>query len=650
MRFFRGWIVTLLCALFLIAWDSAGRVRHLREMQAGFRGASPSAESDASSATGFGGGRRTLVLPNVMLDTDHWIMQTQYMLASGDWRVRSVDYDNAPDGREVHWASLPRWWMGLNAFGWERLTGVSRGEAVEDAVLLMSPLLLALALLIGAPIIARELGGAAASLLVMGVVTCFPIYLYFAAGRAEHHGSAILCALSSLLCLAIGHGPEQTAARSRRWITLSAIFGGVGVWVSAASLIPILFGIGLGAACSTFLAEARVPGLWRRWGIAGAATLCVTYIVEYFPSHFGWHLEVNHPLYAVAWIGGAELIEQLSAWRYDRRGRRFSSREALRVIVAMLALSSPVVAILVGGSRMFVLGDSFLWRLHTSFIAEFQSVSSYIRRSSFAWETMAQLLPMLLIIPAAWLVLRKGTPAETRSRLALVVVPAVVECVLATGQIRWLGFAGGLALVCGAVYLSLARDRKGVSFPRRKIWRALCFLLLAPGAIAAVELTRYNEAFTVADLENLAVRDLCDWLRFHGLPERAVVLSTPDTTTRLIYNGGFRGLGTFYWENAAGLKAAADIFASTDLRRVREELRRRGVVVIVLDSWDPFVMADVKLADKLPVAGAIPSDCFGSMLMNGKSLPSWLTPIPYMLPPAPALRARWVRVFEVTDP
>jgi hypothetical protein len=60
---------------------------------------------DPKSPSGYELGRRKLVLPYEGTDDDHWIRQTQQMFAEGQPRVRRVAYDNAPDGREVPWAS-----------------------------------------------------------------------------------------------------------------------------------------------------------------------------------------------------------------------------------------------------------------------------------------------------------------------------------------------------------------------------------------------------------------------------------------------------------------------------------------------------------------------------------------------------------------
>ena len=87
------------------------------------------------------------------------------------------------------------------------------------------------------------------------------------------------------------------------------------VWISAATQVPILIGIGAGVLVAGRIGRGATPagsciepGLLRTWSRVGAAVSVLAYLIEYFPSHLGWRLEVNHPLYALAWLGGGELL------------------------------------------------------------------------------------------------------------------------------------------------------------------------------------------------------------------------------------------------------------------------------------------------------------------------------------------------------
>ena len=69
----------------------------------------------ATSATGYAEGVRRLIVPGHNNNSYQWIMQTQQMVAGGDWRLRHVSYDNAPQGRGTHAPAGYRWWLGAVA-------------------------------------------------------------------------------------------------------------------------------------------------------------------------------------------------------------------------------------------------------------------------------------------------------------------------------------------------------------------------------------------------------------------------------------------------------------------------------------------------------------------------------------------------------
>jgi hypothetical protein len=107
----RPFLAALIVALGLAAGDAVSRIWYV-EFVSGVHGemVEPPA-ADRASPTGYALGRRALILPDTGEDGYQWIMQTQAMLAGGGWRIHHVDYDNAPTGRDAHWASPLRWWL-----------------------------------------------------------------------------------------------------------------------------------------------------------------------------------------------------------------------------------------------------------------------------------------------------------------------------------------------------------------------------------------------------------------------------------------------------------------------------------------------------------------------------------------------------------
>ena len=669
------WIAALAGTLAYVAVDNAERIRHLIRIEDlyGVQVAAP--QPAAGSPTGYDLGRRNLVEPGNSTDTYHVVMQTQAMLAGGPWRLHHVDYDNAPGGRAMHWASPPRWWLALLALLHSGVSGLSPGASVERAVLYANPLLLVLFLLGVIPRIARRFGPAGAALIAIGTVAIHPFYLNFIAGNAEHQGVAEVCALLTLVCLLGGAGgwiggagakraepgaragtaagALPTPQQARRWFLASAVAGGAGLWLSASSEAPVLAGIGLGAMASFALVRRRAgpeggtfrPELWRFWGLAGCAASFAAYAIEYFPADMGWRLEVNHPLYGLAWLGGGELLCQLGRhWTPGPKAARANRGFAIGACVLVGLLPA---ALLLTRGRTFWVADPFLWRLHNSYIAEFKSMAWELAQSGWNFGAIARILPLLLTIPPLLFLCRRATASFWKAQLILALVPAGLEVALAAQQLRWWGLASGLALATLLPFFELLK----LQFPGKpsRCWQVACALFLAPGAVNAVTLVPRESAIATANLWALADRDLAHWIRLRAGNDPVVVLSTPNTTTSLIYYGSLRGLGTLYWENRDGLEAAADIFAGTP-EAAHALILRHQVTHVVLVSWDPFVGPYVQLALGLPLGAPWPPGSFADALQGGSPLPPWLRPIPYPLPQNSGLKDPRVWMFEVTDP
>src|SRR5512147_1135230 len=118
-----SWLAALAVSIGVGVWDGWNTVGYYTRVSATYGVAVRAPVNDAASPTGLSDGRRTIVYPANSVDGLHWIMQTQQMFATGSWRIRHVDEDNAPAGREVHWGSPYRWWLGVCAWIDHRVTG-----------------------------------------------------------------------------------------------------------------------------------------------------------------------------------------------------------------------------------------------------------------------------------------------------------------------------------------------------------------------------------------------------------------------------------------------------------------------------------------------------------------------------------------------
>lgn len=645
------WVACLLVALAFVGWDAVRRVRHIRDISGTYGVTVDAPVPDAQSPTGYRDGRRSLILPDRSMDGYHWIMQTQAMLAAGEWRVRHADYDNPPAGRAIHWAQPFRWYLVVLAAAEHFATGDSLAIALERASLWSGPILLVVVLIAVTFLIARRFSPAAAALFAPAVVAAFPLYVDFEAGYVDHHGLVNTCALLGVLCLLV---PRPGDVRARGWLLAGAIAAGVGLWISAATEVIVLAGVGIATATSLWIARGTAPVIgafarpesFRLWGLVGAGVSVAAYLIEYFPAQMGLHLEVNHPLYALAWAAGGEALCRW-ARMMQRTGGARSPIEAAVLLVAVAGVAVVPAVILATSATSFVVTDPFLWRLHRDFISEFQSLPSFLAANGYNWRALAYCWPLLLLGPLLWRLTRSAAPAAERATLALAAIPALFTLPFAWGQVRWWSLELALLLPALAAWLRAAGSKP--AHPRRTaLVVSAAALLFLPGAVAAVQHAVRSTELTEDDIRDLAARDVAHWLRQRAGTAEVVVAGSPTVTTALIFHGSLRGLGTLYWENRDGLKAAADLYGARDDDTARAIVRRHGITHIVVVTWDGFEGVYVRLARGLPASAALPADSFIARLLTTPEPPLWLRALAFPLPPHPALAGQQVRIYEVT--
>lgn len=630
----------LAAALLFLAADSARKLAAFRAASALGEQGRPAPAHAAGSPTGYADGRRSQILQST--DGYHWVMQTQQMIATGDWRMRRVNYDNAPDGREVHWSSPLHGWLALVAWADHAVTGRPWLVAVESAALYAGPLLLGLFLLGVVPWAARRLGAGPAALLAAGLVSVVPLSGEFGTGSFDHHGVAAGCALLTVLFLfaAVTGAPES----ARRGFLASGLAGAAGLWVNAATQIPVLAGVGLGALLGLWLARAEKippldPRLLRAWGLAGGGASLLFYLLEYFPSHLGWRLEVNHPLHALAWAGAGDLLARLG------ERRKFS----VGFIPGALAVAAPLLAVLLAPARTFVVADKFLWTLHVDYISEFSPLLARLQGVE-SLLVLVNVLP-LVGLAAGWLLWRGRLAPALRAMLALSLMPAALLTLLALSQQRWLHVAAALwlgTLAAVALVTTTAGSFQWTAARRIGAGLFLALVLLPYPLRAGLDALRAQTGLSRENIRQFVLRDLAWWLRRRTGTDPVTVLSGPTATTELVYHGGFKGVATLYWENLAGLRALVDIYGAADPDRALELLRARGVTHLVLLPWGPFALESARLARGLRATEPVPAGTFAvDLLGSGRGLPDWVRPLPYRLPGTEQFKEQFALVLEI---
>ena len=104
---------------------------------------------------------------------------------------------------------------------------------------------------------------------------------------------------------------------ARFWFTASAVCGGLGLWIGSTQQCVCIGALGAGSVLGALLFARSSkhtetyrfePELWRHWARVGAGTSLIFYLIEYFPAHMEVHLEVNHPIISLGWLGAGEIM------------------------------------------------------------------------------------------------------------------------------------------------------------------------------------------------------------------------------------------------------------------------------------------------------------------------------------------------------
>ena len=636
----RAWWLCLLLALGFLWWANA--IRRERIEQVALIGQETIAPTVAS-------GLRHLVVPEHLTPSYEWLGQTEEMLQRGEWRLRHTDADNAPLGRPVHSASPYRWWLALLAQADQTLSSRSLSESMARAALWADPLLQGLLLLVLTPVVARSFGPAAAAVTALGLTFLFPFSAGFLPGVPEDFALFLALSPGFVLPLLLAQRRPETA---RRHFVCAGVFSGLGLWLNVTLQVPLLCSIAIGALLAAWVNRSPeekpsfTPALWRLWGWAGAITSLAGYLIEYFPSHLtGWELRAVHPLYAITWIGAAELLVLLTTIISGQRPDWSRSR-VVAILLAAAATAALPVAMWRTGNLGFLNADLLSFRLtkQTDAVVAPNLVEWLVRTSSLQ-PLVTTLLPLLVLPVAVWILVRRSTPTPTRAALALIAGPVLVALGLATVHLRWWQLADTFVLLAGAAVM--ATWRQDDNLPRWP-WRFVPAVLAACFVLGAIQLWPRSSStggttLSQPEVEGLVERDLAHTLvKRLGQGRDAIVLAPPGMSTALNYHAGFRSLSSLSWENKDGLSVALRMVISTSREEAHALALSRGVTHLILPSWDPFYETYTR------PASVQTGELFFDSLRRWV-IPMWLRPIPYQMPTIGGFENQSVTLFEVVD-
>ncbi|MCE9613756.1 MAG: hypothetical protein K8T26_05735 [Lentisphaerae bacterium] len=555
--------------------------------------------------------RMPVFLFETAFDGYTWNYHAEHLGAKGQWRLRWTDFDHAPEGREVHWNSAFAWYLRGLGEGYRHHTGETLRNSMFRASIWANPILLVLALLVLPVLAARRYGSLSGSVVALGMISGQTFYDGFTPGYPDHHGLIALALLGMVLGIVwAGAGWVQagdgdafglptSVARARRWMIFSALCGAAGLWFSAVSATMLLLAVGSGALAAA-LTFGRAPAdavfqplLWRVWAFWGAAASLVFYLIEYFPQHMGWRLEVNHPLYALAWLGGGGILAIAGEWLATGARKPFPWR---RLVWPALAAAALPLTILIGGEAVYTMRNGLLLRIH-AYLEEFLPLARLIANRHTTWFMAVGGFPALPALTALPL-LSNRTPRGTKAVLLTLLVTAILMAALQLCQARW-------GLLAELTHIALA----GVLIPQ--LWRllpvrgagrlagvagmlALGFVFLKPATAnkfpPAWKQYRQGARPGVDFGQGIALlhRQVARTIRNDAAGRPVVLLSSPDSSCMLGAFGGFRTVGTFYWENVGGLETAARMLTARTDAEALALMRAHGVTHVVLMPWGDF--------------------------------------------------------------
>ncbi len=607
------------------------------------------------------------IVPTNYADAQTWV---RYALTFEEKdtpsRVRYTYNDNAPQGREVHWnsgfAHLVNWGGHLRrAFTDEPM------PLATERMLPWFNLPVLMVFVLGLSAWAGHRAGAAAGVLVaLGIVGYDSFYAGFSPHYVDHHGFLTATTFGVVLgAIFMGAGWWQkesesqghllpiSLAQARHAAIFSALCGALGIWFSAASTIPPIALTGIAGLVATWVfgRSARRDGahfdasLWRLWGRTGAGAAVVFYLLEYAPFNLGFRMEVNNPLYALAWLGGSEIVALLCEYRMAEKP---TWPAAWKLLWPVLAIAAAPLTILLGGMKVFVVSDPFIAEIPKT-VVEGMSLAAIVK--VFGGNTLYQYLNWNMapfLITGALLFVPKQ---REKHLLLFAMVVGLGFLAMMLKQVRWAFGASGPYLALMLVSLAaLLNTRKGAI--RWVAVLAVCGFCFVPGAMNRINVLANAVKMRTPDkmdVQQLIYRDVALVIRNSQPKGDITVLASPNGSCGIGYYGNFKTLGTLYWENYAGMRAAAEIFSATSYEKARELILAHGVTHVAMISEESFLQQFFDILNPTAGKDAI-KDTFGYKLLVNQALPTWLRPIPYNIPVDARLPNLRVLLLQVVPP
>ena len=602
----------------------------------------------------------TEVLPvpllEIAFDGYVWNRHAEKLGENGEWRVRFTDMDNAPYGREVHWNSGFAWYLR----GLGEIYRHYNGDTLRNSIFRMSiwanPILLVIALALFATLSARRFGPLCGSVLAIGMITTASFYEGFLPAYPDHHGITAFALLGTIFGIVWAgggwvqknqHGAfivPKSLSQAQHGMIFSGVSASAALWISGLSAAIIAVGIGLGAIVSVALfgKQGEREGLeyhsklWRLWALVTATGSFAFYLLEYFPNHIAMRLEINHPLYALAWLGGGWIIYLMTDWIRvtQQKPTPFPWKNFIWPLAACALLP---LFILSGGSKYYMLWDDFQLGIIKN-VAEVLPLLTRINMGAITWKVAFGYFPIFILL-AGILLFQKRVSSGAKGVFVLLFFPIFVVTTLQFMQVRWgmlngpnyialaaivvpqlwrlvpqatvARIAASLAL-CGAVYIFSADTIRGMLLP---FWKQYA--------------SKKNIEVGAGQLLALLHRDMAKAILQNANGRPVTVLSSPNSSCLLATLGGFKTIGTLYWDNGAGMKNAAKLLNAQSDQEALEMFKKAGITHVSLMTWENFIGPYFQILHPDPKPGLSLENSFAQRALFQKEIPQWARPIPY---------------------
>jgi tetratricopeptide (TPR) repeat protein len=598
--------------------------------------------------------RMPVFLDQIASDGYAWNHHAENIGKDGSWRMRWTHLDNAPNGRELHWNSAFAWYLR----GLGEIYHANTGESLRNSIFRMSiwanPILLVVALVVFSTMSAKRFGPLCGSILVMGMVLVPTFYEGFMPAYPDHHGILSFALMGLFFGIAWAGAcwvrPEGNAditvpssfKQARQGMIFSAVSGAAAIWVSALSTSIVLGTVGIAAVTSALFMRWKGRGglthhakLWKVWALWGSGGALLFYLLEYFPSHMSMRLEVNHPFYALAWLGGGWMISILTAWILDE-GQKLAPFPYIKLIAPFLACLILPAVILIGGADVYIPKDPFMARLWGN-ITELLTIFERMKYTGLTLKMAFGWYPLFLVAALVLLAMR-GPGHGTKAVLVFLVVPIFFMIGLQTYQSRW-------GMLLGPIYIALA----AILIPQ--IWRlvpqtikaratvavlllAFAWLFIQPAAMARFSQNwpQYRAGKLAINYEQalaLIHRQMAFVIKESAGDKPVVLLSSPNSSVMLAGLGGFQSVGTLYWENVQGLKNAAKALNAQSEDEALAQINELGVTHISLMPWENFIEPYFNILYPEPKDGQTFLNSFGKRALFDRTIPHWTRPLIY---------------------